>query len=68
MKAADYIAEFLILKGTDTVFVFTGGAIAHVIDSVDKYGDKLNYVCVNHEQVGGFAAEMYSRTSEKQDQ
>jgi acetolactate synthase I/II/III large subunit len=65
MKVADYIAEFLVDKGTDTAFVFTGGAIAHVIDSIGKNHPKIKYYCVQHEQVGAIAAEAYSRTTGK---
>lgn len=62
MKASDYLVDFLIKKGIDTAFVFTGGAIAHVIDSVAKRPDDMEYVCVQNEQVGAMAAEAYSRT------
>ena len=65
MKTSDYIIKFLIEKETDTVFVYTGGAIAHVIDSLGKYNDDIKYVCVQHEQVGAIAAEAYSRTTSK---
>ena len=62
MKSSDYIVDFLIKKGIDTAFVFTGGAIAHVIDSVAKRSKDMEYVCVQNEQVGAMAAEAYSRT------
>ena len=62
MKVSDYIVEFLIKKGIDTAFVFTGGAIAHVIDSVGKRENEIKYICVQNEQVAAMAAEAYSRT------
>jgi acetolactate synthase I/II/III large subunit len=65
MKVSDYIAEFLIKIGTDKVFVFTGGAIAHVIDSVGKYPNDIQYVCVQNEQAGAIAAEAYTRTTRR---
>ena len=37
MKASDYMVKFLVDHGTDTAFVFTGGAIAHIIDSMRNY-------------------------------
>ncbi len=62
MKVSDYISEFLISKGIDTVFVMTGGAIAHIIDSIGERNDKIKYICVQNEQVAAMAAEAYSRT------
>lgn len=62
MKVCDYLVDFLVKKGIDTAFVFTGGAIAHVIDAVAKRSNEIEYVCVQNEQVGAMAAEAYSRT------
>jgi len=64
MKASDYLVDFLIKKGINTAFVLTGGAIAHVIDSVAKRPSHMEYVCVQNEQVGAMAAEAYSRTGD----
>ena len=64
MKASDYLADFLIKKGINTAFVFTGGAIAHVIDSVAKRQDDIKYICLQNEQVAAMAAEAYSRTGD----
>ena len=63
MKASDYIVKFLVDHGTDTAFVFTGGAIAHIIDSMRNYKEKISYYCVQNEQVGAMAAEAYTRTT-----
>lgn len=62
MKASDYIVDFLISKGIDTAFVMTGGAIAHVIDSVAKRNKEIKYIAVQNEQVAAMAAEAYSRS------
>ena len=62
IKASDFIARFLKENCSELAFVFTGGAIAHVIDSLPKYS--IKYVCVQHEQVGAMAAEAYSRTTD----
>tara|TARA_B100000287_G_C20645666_1_gene785035 strand:+ start:441 stop:2156 length:1716 start_codon:yes stop_codon:yes gene_type:complete len=62
MKASDYIVDFFIKKGIDTTFVLTGGAIAHIIDSVGKRDNEIKYICVQNEQVAAMAAEAYSRT------
>ena len=44
MKASDYIIKFLVDHGTDMAFVFTGGAIAHIIDSIRKYEGKMTAI------------------------
>src|SRR3989344_9268517 len=64
MKLSDYVIDFIVSLGTKHVFVVTGGAIAHVIDSLGRRSDEkkdINYVCVQHEQAGAMAAEIYSR-------
>ncbi len=61
MKLSDYIAQFLAEKKIDHVFVVSGGAIIHSIDSVAKRSD-MKYICIQHEQAGGAAADAYSRT------
>ncbi len=60
MKLSDYIAQFLAEQRIDHVFVVSGGAIIHSIDSVAKRKD-MKYICVQHEQAGGAAADAYSR-------
>jgi acetolactate synthase I/II/III large subunit len=64
MKASDFITQFLVDKGVKTVFLITGGAITHVVDSIgqrkDEKGD-IDFVVVQHEQAGAMAAEAYSR-------
>ena len=57
------MVKFLVDHGTDTAFVFTGGAIAHIIDSMRNYKEKISYYCVQNEQVGAMAAEAYTRTT-----
>ncbi len=64
MKLSDYIAQFLAEQGIDHVFVVSGGAIIHSIDSVAKRKD-MKYICVQHEQAVGAAADAYSRTCGK---
>ena len=68
MKLTDYVTEFLVKKGVECMFVFTGGAIAHFIDSV--YTNYLNNntlkpICVMHEQAGSMAADGYTRATGK---
>ncbi len=62
MKLSDYIAEFLVQQGIKHVFVISGGAILHLIDSVSRH-PQLDYICVQHEQGAGQAADAYSRIS-----
>ncbi|MBI4095138.1 MAG: thiamine pyrophosphate-binding protein [Candidatus Liptonbacteria bacterium] len=64
MKLTDYIAEFLAERGVRHVFSVTGGAIAHLVDSLgnrEKAKGDIRYICVQHEQAGAMAAEVYSR-------
>ena len=63
-KLSDVIVEALIEAGAGAFFVFTGGAISHVIDSVaQKKLDSPSYFCFQNEQAAAFAAEAYSRTN-----
>ena len=64
MKLSDFIAQFLHEQGVRHVFVVSGGAIIHSIDSVAKHPD-MEYVCIQHEQAGGAAADAYSRIGGK---
>ncbi|HEY4514282.1 MAG TPA: thiamine pyrophosphate-binding protein [Candidatus Paceibacterota bacterium] len=68
MKCSDYIAEFLAERGVRDVFLVTGGAIAHVVDSLGERartkGD-IAYQCVIHEQAAAMAVETYSRLTKK---
>ncbi len=45
------------------MFVLTGGASAHLIDSIAKH-PKLEYVCCQHEQANAMAADAFSRVTE----
>ena len=60
MKGSDYIARFLTSIGARHVFTVTGGACAHIVDSIAAT-DGLDLVCVQHEQAGAMAADCYSR-------
>lgn len=62
MKLSDYVADFLSKKGITHVFVVTGGASAHLIDSVAKH-KKLKHICSQHEQASAMAADCYSRVT-----
>src|SRR5438876_275441 len=62
MKVSDYVADFLAKLGIRHVFVVTGGAAAHLIDSVAQHPD-LQYVCPQHEQSGAMAVDAYTRVT-----
>jgi acetolactate synthase-1/2/3 large subunit len=62
MKVSDYVAQFLVDQGIKHVFVVTGGAVAHLIDSIAKNPD-IEYVCSQHEQAAAFAVDGYARVS-----
>jgi acetolactate synthase-1/2/3 large subunit len=64
MKLSDYIVDYIASLGTKDVFIITGGAIAHVTDSLGRRAAEqkdISYVCFEHEQAGAMAAEAYSR-------
>jgi len=62
MKVSDFIAGFLFQQGIKHVFVVSGGAIIHSIDSVARHPG-MSYVCVQHEQAAGAAADAYWRAN-----
>lgn len=63
IKASDYIIKFLELNGVDTAFSVSGGAAAHLMDSVVSSNIKTyhNY----HEQACAMAADAYARIANK---
>ena len=62
MKLADYVAAFLVKQGIKHVFVITGGASAHLIDSIARTRG-IDYICPQHEQAGAMAADAYARVT-----
>lgn len=60
MKVADYIVKFLADKGIDTVWLVYGSAIGHLVDAFSKV-QGIKYICTQHEQGGGFAAEGWAK-------
>jgi len=64
MKLSDFIAHFLNEQGIKHVFIVSGGAIIHSVDSVARHPE-MSYVCVQHEQAAGAAADAYWRTCGK---
>ena len=64
MKLSDYVADFLVKNGIDTMFMITGGGAMHLDDSL---GHKEGLHCVyNHNEQGcSVAAEGYTRLTGK---
>lgn len=58
MQVSDYIAKFLVDHGVKDVFLLSGGAAMHLVDSFGRQPG-LNYVCCLHEQAAAFAAQAY---------
>ena len=64
IKVSDYIFDFIVNKGIDTVFTVSGGGCMHLIDSLGK-NQHLKYVCNHHEQASAIAAEGYARVTNR---
>lgn len=60
MKLSDYVIQYLADQKIRHVFLITGGALAHLVDSFHKISG-ISYVCTQHEQAAAMAAESYSR-------
>lgn len=63
MKVSDYIAQYLLECGIDTVFGHLGGFNADIIDSIYKTNQQ-RYVLGYHEQASSFAANAHSVLTE----
>jgi acetolactate synthase-1/2/3 large subunit len=64
MKVADFVINYLADNGVKDIFVVYGAANGDLIDAFTR-NDKTRYICVMHEQAGGFAAEGYAKISGK---
>ena len=60
MKVSDIVASQLKNFGISHVFVISGGASLHLIESI-KNTDGINYICNHHEQASAMAADGFSR-------
>jgi acetolactate synthase I/II/III large subunit len=59
IKLSDYVANFLLEKGVEDVFLVSGGGLMHLLDSIGS--SSIHYYCNYHEQASAVAAEGYSR-------
>lgn len=64
IRVADYIAQFLVENGIDTLFTVVGGGAMHLNDGFGHNND-LNCIYNHHEQACAIAAEGYYRISNK---
>ncbi|MCR5261555.1 MAG: thiamine pyrophosphate-binding protein [Candidatus Gastranaerophilales bacterium] len=62
MKLTDYIVKFLKEQGINTVFGYTGGSIADLVDSI--YKSDINFVQNRHEQASSFCANGYAEITQ----
>jgi len=62
VKLSDYVASFLAEIKIRHVFVISGGASLHLLDSLAKTPG-IQYICAQHEQAGAMAADAYSRAT-----
>lgn len=63
MKLSDAVFEYLTKKGLDQCFAVSGGAAAHLFDSISKID--INVVHMHHEQSCAMAADGYARIAKK---
>lgn len=63
MKLSNYLIQYLQQKGVTYFFVLIGGACAHIIDSIARRKN-VNYICFQHEQAAGIAADAYTRLTD----
>ena len=62
MKASDFIAKYLEIRGVRCCFEVVGGMITHLLDSINLQTN-IDIISCHHEQAAGFSAEGYSRVS-----
>ena len=65
MKASDAIVQFFIDKQITDIFGYPGGMVTHLMDSFDKYKNKISAHVTYNEQGASFAACGYAQVSLK---
>lgn len=63
MKVSDAVFDFFIQRGVTQGFAVTGGAAAHLFDSLSR--TSINTVHMHHEQACAMAADGYARVAGK---
>jgi len=64
IKLSDYVMQFAVRHGIDTVFTVSGGGIMHLVESLGTE-PALSYYCNYHEQASAICAEAYARHTGK---
>lgn len=64
IKLSNYVAQFLVEYGIDTVFTVTGGGAMHLNDGLG-HQEGLHCVYQHHEQACAIAGEAYARMHNK---
>lgn len=64
IKVSDYITNFIIKNGINTLFTITGGFAMHLNDSFGK-NSGFDIYYQHHEQACGYAATGFSKTNSK---
>jgi len=64
IKVSDYITEYFIKNGINTVFTITGGFAMHLNDSIGK-NKNFNIYYQHHEQACGYSATGFTKTNSK---
>lgn len=64
VKLSNYVAQFLVDHGIDTVFTVTGGGAMHLNDGLG-HQEGLHCVYQHHEQACAIAGEAYARMHNK---
>ena len=62
MKLTDFVAKYLENMGVEVCFMVSGGAVLHLLDSIER-NSKIKIVCTQHEQFAATAADSFSRIS-----
>ena len=65
MRAADYIAEYLLHEKVPYAFGLCGHGIIGFMDALYDRQDRIRVVGVHHEQVAGFMADAYFRVARR---
>ena len=67
MKLSDYVAQYLVDRKIKQNYIFTGGAVAHLVDSCwvmhNDHTEYLKPICVLHEQAGSMALDAFTRAT-----
>ncbi|GAB6052326.1 biosynthetic-type acetolactate synthase large subunit [Magnetospira thiophila] len=64
MKGAEYIAQFLVDRGIDDIYLLTGGAATFLVDALAR-NPGVTYKCFQHEQGAAMAGDAVWRVSGK---